>query len=493
MYIGGPRILALVAGACLALSGCKSGEAGGPPPRASDTIAVPAQDSVIAVPVTADLAGLARQLEREIPRQLWTIDERDQVCVPSERIKVAFVRLKTPTLRCDITGTVTRGALTLSGRGQDIVVTMPIRAVVRARDIGGILKQETATADARVNAVARLSLDRRWNPRATIDIEYDWTDAPHVDFLGQRIEFTNAADSKLKGIVARLERTLPRELAKLNLRADIDRLWGQAFTSLQLNRANPAVWMRITPQQLQYGGYSVNGRRLELRLGMRARTETFVGDRPADPARTPLPPLARLAEEPGKLMFFIPVIADYDELEPVIARALVKRSARPFDVPGLGPIEAKFGRVEAYGATRGRVAVGVEFSATQRGGDLGSARGKVWLTAVPANEAGSREVGFSQVRITGDTDRADADLLLALANSPGFAQTIGNALAQNFERDYDELMGKVATAIESKREGDLLIRARIEDVRTGELKAAGQGLYLPVWGTGTADIRLAPR
>jgi hypothetical protein len=192
-------------------------------------------------------------------------------------------------------------------------------------------------------------------------------------------------------------------------------------------------------------------------------------------------------------MFFVPVIADYDELEPVIARALVKRSARPFDVPGIGLVDAKFGAVEAYGTTGGRVAVGVTFTATQRQGDLGGTRGRVWLTGVPANKPGSREIEFSQVAITGDTDRADADLVLALANSPGFSQTIAAALTQNFERDYDELMVKVATAIESKREGDLLIRARIEDVRTGELKAAGQGLYLPVWGTGTAAITLAPR
>ena len=62
-----------------------------------------------------------------------------------------------------------------------------------------------------------------------MNIEYDWTDAPHVDFLGQRIEFTNAADSKLKGIVARLERTLPRELAKLNLRAAHTMPWDKAI------------------------------------------------------------------------------------------------------------------------------------------------------------------------------------------------------------------------------------------------------------------------
>ena len=480
-------------GASLALSGCSKEPDFAPPLRADGAISIEPQDSVIAVPVTADLSGLATQLAREVPRTLWRINRRDQTCVASDKVKVAFVKIKTPKIKCDIIGTVTRGPMTIDGRGQDIIVTMPIHAEIKAQDIGGILKQETATGDAKVRAVVRLSLDGQWNPRAKVDIEYDWTNEPHVEFLGQRIEFTSKADTKLKGVVAKLERTLPRELAKLNLRSDIERLWGQAFTSLQLNRSNPPVWMRITPGELQYGGYTLHGKRLELRLGMKARTETFVGDRPPDPERKPLPPLARLDEKPGQMLFFIPVIADYKELEPVIAEALVKRSARPFEVPGIGPVKARFGAVEAYGTTGNRVAVGVTFTAARTDEKFGDAQGQVWITALPVNEAGSRKVGFADLQITGDTDRKSTDFLLQIANSPGFAQTIATALAQNFEGDYDELMGKIEDAIDSKREGDLLIRAQIADVKTGELKAAGQGLYLPVWGTGTASVALAPR
>ncbi|WP_374405141.1 DUF4403 family protein [Pelagerythrobacter sp.] len=476
----------------LALAGCKKDAPTGPPPRANDAIEVPPQSSTIAVPVTADLSALSAALESEVPRTLWTIDRQDETCVASERVKVAFVKLKTPKIKCDIAGTVTRGRMTFAGRGQRIVVTMPLHAEVRAQDIAGILKQETATGDAIVRAVVDISPDDNWNPRGTVDIEYDWTDAPHVDFLGQRIEFTSEADEKLKGVVARLERTLPRELAKVELRREVERLWRQAFTSLQLNERDPPVWMRITPERLQYGGFTLDGRKLELKLGMTARTETFVGDRPPDPKPAALPPLQRLEEQAGKLVFFIPVVADYAQLEPVIAEALAKRSARPFAVPGIGPVDAKFGKVEAYGTTENRVAVGVTFTATPRDHDVGSARGTVWLTGKPVNAENSRRVGFENLSITGDTDRAGADLLLDLANSPGFAQTIAVALVQNFEGDYDELLGKIARAIDNKREGDLLIRAQIEDIETGRLRAAGQGLYLPVRGTGSASIMLSP-
>lgn len=480
---------ALALGA-LALQSCGQSAETGPPPRATDTIDIPGQDSVIAVPVTANLKGLAAALEKEVPRTLYRINKPNQVCVASKKVKVAFVKVKTPTLKCDIVGTVTRGPLRFRGQGRDILVTFPVHADVKARDIGGVLKQETATADATASARMRIDLDRNWNPVGKVDLAYRWTDAPHVDFLGQRIEFTKDADKELRKVVAQLERTLPRELGKLKLRAEIEKLWGKAFTSLQLNRANPPVWMRVAPQELQYGGYSLSGTTLSLRLGMKARTETFVGDRPDDPPRIALPPMGALAEKPGRLVFFIPVIADYRQLEPVVKKALVKRSARPFPLPGIGPVTARFGDVEVYGTTGGKVAAGVTFTANAQDRKYGSATGKVWLTGVPVNQPGSREVTFSDVGVRGDTDREGADLLLRLANSPGFSQTVGNALAQNFEKDYSELMGKITKAISNKREGDLVIRAKIDAVTTGQLKAAGRGIYLPVWGTGTASITL---
>lgn len=483
----------VAAAIALMAAGCSRGADDAAPPRADDRIEVPAQSSVIAVPVEARLNALSRALEQEIPRALWSIDKPGQTCLASQTRRVLGVTLKTPRIGCRIVGRVTRGPMTLAGTGDTLVVTMPLHAEVSAQDVGGILKRETATGDARVRALVRLSLTRDWQPRGTVRIAYDWTREPGIDFLGQRIVFTGRADAKLKQVVARLERTLPRELDKLNLHGEVEKLWGKAFTSLELNRANPPVWMRVRPQELRFGGYSVAGDRLRLNLGLAAQTETFVGTRPADPPRTPLPPLARLERAPGDIQFFIPVIADYRQLEPVVLRALVKRSARPFAVPGLGEVDARFTKATIYGTTGGRIAVGITFSAADRGNRLGKSNGTVWITGTPANQANSRRVTFTGLQVSGTTDSTGTDLLLRLANAPGLATTIAQALAQNFEKDYDKLLGKVDRAITEKREGDFVIRARIANIHTGELKAAGQGLYLPVWGVGTASIALAPR
>lgn len=459
-----------------------------PPPRATDTIQAEPQSSVIAVPIEADIGSLYAALEREVPRTLWTIDKPDQACVPSEKIKVLGIGIKTPTIKCHLVGQVTRGPLAISGQGRDIVVTMPIRATVQARDIAGIIKHETATAAAQVRAIVRVDLDADWSLRGRVSIAYDWTREPSMEILGQRIVFTSKADAKLAAVVDRLEATLPREVAKIRIRAPVEDAWGKAFTALELNRARPPVWMRITPQELQYGGYTVRGQRLSLTLGLKARTETYVGPRPPDPIPTSLPPVRPLEAGKGTMQFFIPVIADYAELEPVIQGALARRAARPFNLPKIGAVDAQFEKVEVYATTGNRIAVGVTFSAQDRVGRLADANGTIWITGIPVNEPDSREVRFTDVKLSGATDNRATNLLFQLANGPELSQTIAQALGQNFTRDYNNLLAKIDKAIEERREGKLLITARIDDVRTGALKATGQGLYLPVWGTGTAAI-----
>src|SRR3546814_20377821 len=120
--------------------------------------------------------------------------------------------------------------------------------------------------------------------------------------------------------------------------------------------------MRVTPQRIREGGYCLAGARIRLRPAREAVTESFVGARPAVPAATPLPPRERGTPRPH-LDVFVPVVADYRQLEPVILRALTERSARPFDIPRIGPVTATFSKVTVYGAPGGRLAVGVTVEA----------------------------------------------------------------------------------------------------------------------------------
>ncbi|HEX7853439.1 MAG TPA: DUF4403 family protein [Sphingobium sp.] len=474
------------------LAGCAPRKPAEPPPRAHDAAPVPQENSIISVPIDADQKILGRAIEKALPRTLWTIDKKEERCIPPQKVKVFGRKVNvTPAIGCTIVGIVTRGAIRLRGEGQDIVADVPINARISARDVGGVLKGKTATGTAMAHARIRLDVTQDWRPTGTVRLHYDWTSPPGIDFLGKRITFTDKADEKLQPIIRQLEKDLPKELAKADLRAQVAPLWRRSFTVIELNRDKPPVWMRVGPRKLIYGGYRLDKGRLRLNLGLEALTETFVGPEPSALPPTAMPPLTR-AKTDGRFRFFIPVIADYRELEPVILRALVKRSRRPFDLPGLGPVNARFEKTVAYGTTGGRIAVGLTLAAAPASGVTREVHGVIWFVAKPMNDPGSARIRFTDLTVTGNTDGVGSDLLLKLGNSPGISSLIADALAQNFAHDLDDLLVKIRRAIERKQAGDFTINATIATVETGVIRAYGEGLYLPVRATGDAHIAYRP-
>ena len=478
--------------AATALAACDRKVAVEAPPRATDKAPSPTQKSLIAVPINADTTALKQALERAVPKTLWTINRRERACVKPQQVKLFGKKVKvTPPIACTIVGRVTRGPLRLRGLGNEMIVDVPLNATIAARDVGGVLKGETATGAAMAHARIKIDITPDWRTRGTARISYGWTKAPGIDFLGRRIIFTDEADAKLKPVVRDVEREVNREIARIDIRKQAAEVWRQSFTALELNRDKPPVWMRVTPQRILYGGYRMEGQQLRLNLGLEAITETFVSGRPTDPTPTPLPNMVRAAPKP-LLDVRVPVLADYAQLQPVVDRALLKRSARPFDLPKVGPMTVKFGKSTIYGAPDGRIALGVDVAMrlADRSGE--PTRGRIWMTAVPVNKPGSAEVHFADLVINGDTNGVGGDLLITLGQSPGFAPLIADALTQNFARDLGELQGKIKHAVDQRREGAFVIRTRVDGFEIGQIKAYGNGLYLPVRMFGGASVDYRP-
>lgn len=475
------------------LAACDPAKGGAEAPlRATDTAPSPSQTSLIAAPIDASIAPLKPELERAIPRTLWTINRREQACVPPQRVKLFGKKLKvTPAIPCTIVGQVARGALRLRGEGNEIVIDVPLTATVAARDVGGVLKGETATGSALAHARIRIDLGPDWRMQGKARISYDWTKPPGIDFLGKRITFTDEADAKLAPVVRDIERAANREVGRINLRNQAADIWRQAFTSIELNERNPPVWMRVTPRRILYGGYRLDGTLLRLNLGIEGVTETFVSGRPDDPKPTPLPKLVRETPRPH-LDIRVPVIADYAQLQPVIDRALARRATRPFVLPKLGPMDVRFGPSTVYGAPGGRIAVGADVEARLEARSGEPTRGRIWLTAAPVNAPGSATVRFTRIEVNGDTDGVGGDMLVLIGRSEGFAPLIADALTQNFTHDLEELQGKIRRAVDQRREGAFTIRTHIDGFEIGEIKAYGNGLYLPVRLTGGASVDYRP-
>ncbi|VXC96836.1 conserved hypothetical protein [Sphingomonas sp. 8AM] len=477
----------------LLAAGCARHEPSPAPPRVESVIApFPDQTSTIVVPVTARLDQLERGLDKRTPKTLWTIDEHRDKCVKGKRVNLGIGKVKvTPDLGCRLVGQVTRGAIRVAGRGERLDITMPVSAVIHVRDIGGVLG-ETVTARALVHATGKLAIVGNWQPRATLDLAYDWREPPGIEIAGQRITFTSRADQKLKRVVARLERDLPDEVAKLDLRTQLAGAWQHGFTVLELSKRNPPAWMRVMPRALGVGGYRIAGRELQLTLAAEALTQTFVGKRPADPTPAPLPPPSRVAGKPG-LRFFIPVLADFAQLEPVVLRTLRKLAARGISLTGVGPVDVAFGKVTVYATANNRLAVGVTARVMPRDRRFPATSGEAWLTAQPYNEENSQLVRARDVQLAADTDSDAVDLIVSLLDATQVQQAVALALQHDFAPDYQQVLAKAQAAIGARQEGDFFLSTDVTRVSTGRLQVTGAGLFLPVRAEGAARIAYRPR
>lgn len=498
--------------AMLLLTAC-SDDVGNPaPPRIETPANFPKQASTIVVPLTVSLDDIEAKLNTSTPQRLWTINQREPKCIPAQSVRICPVHVKkckgkdckniackigikstkvTPDVPCTIVGQVTRGRIRLSGRGDVLLVHMPIRAVISARDVGGVIKRETANASADVRAVVKMSITNAWSPVAKVNIDYSWKEPPGINFLGKRIQFTSKADAKLTTVIAGLERDLSWEIASVQTRAIIQEAWRQGFTSIMLNRERPAAWMRITPQRLSFGGYRVRGRQLELTLAAETITETFIGARPDDPEKTPLPPPGRVVPNKG-LRFHIPVLADYAELEPVVERALKKLAAKGISLDSIGPVDVEFGKVTIYATEGGKLAVGIQASADIIRSPLPGTKGEIWLSAVPFNQANSQIIKVRDLQIAARTDNQAVNLLMSLFSDAEVLAEINAALTEDFNKDYEKVLLAARKAISQRREGDFTLSAQVDNVSHGTVMVTGSGLFLPVDVTGKANIRYTP-
>jgi hypothetical protein len=483
--VGGRRRVPVAAAVLLLLlAGCNRRESNAVPPIVTTPVSVPRQSSTIAIPVSATLVDFERLLNAQVPASYTTTEAQAAACAAPGVVR---------RIGCQFTGTVTRGPITVAGLDGNVLrLTIPVSGTVDARDLARVVGSQPVSAAAEIEALVRLDVVGDWQPVAKVSLSYRWTSAPGIDMFGRRISLAGAADPLLTRVIAQLEAAVPDCLERLQPRARLAAAWTQGFAVVPVNPDAPQVWIRTTPQQLHFTNYAVADGTITLALGATAVTESFVGQRPADPAATPLPPPAPLpAGGPGAFRVHLPVMADYAGLETMVEAALKQVESPPMVVRGIGSVTPEFGDVSIHATTGGRLAVGLQIAAATPRQRL-NPRGTVWLTIKPHNAPGSQQLEVRDVTITGSPESASFRILLAIARSRIVRDQIGRALSKDFSAEYDRALALARAELAERRLGDFVLSASLDTLTIGSVAVTGQGIYLPVDASGSAALRLAP-
>src|SRR3984885_10620425 len=352
--------------------------AGEKPPVIPDQPSSLTTPSRISATIEFGLPSIASAIERDMPRRLATIDERIG-CV-NRRVLVFRIRAN-----CDVDGFVDRGPMSLYGRGDRIVGSIPIFGDAEGR--------------AMVEVESRPKLTRDWSVDLNFSDSFHWTEPPVLHVLGRDIALTKYAEPSIRKQLAKVRAHAQEAARRLDLHDKAAKAWEQAFQPVQISQ-DPQVWLQITPASAAFAGIRANARDLSGSLELTGTAQTLVGQAPAAVMPTTLPALGDDISQPGTFDILLPVRVNYDALRDKIMQMVAGSKA--------GPIVKE---MQIYPSS-GKLVIGVRVA---KPGDTDASAGEwIYLSGALNADPGQQSIKISN--LAGDSSLPDGSMAAQLQN-----------------------------------------------------------------------------
>ena len=358
--------------------------AGEKPPVTPDSPPPLTTASRIAATVEFGLPAIASAIERDIPKRLASIDERIG-CV-NRRVLLFRIRAN-----CDVDGYVDRGAISLRGRGDRIVGSIPIFGTIEGQGANRFTAQIHGDAEGQavVEVEARPQLRKDWSLDLNFSDSYHWSEPPILHVLGREIALTKYAEPSIRKQLGRIRARAQKAARRLDPHDKAAKAWEQAFQPIEIS-ADPQVWLQIVPASVAFAGVHANSKDLSGSLELTATVQTMVGQAPPAITPTPLPPLGNDVDQPGTFDILLPVLVHYDVLRDKIMQAMAASKAG-----------AVVKEMQIYPSS-GKLVIGMR---TARPGNTDPAAGEwIYLSAALNVDAGQQSIRISN--LSADTSLA---------------------------------------------------------------------------------------
>ncbi|OAO02418.1 hypothetical protein A8B75_12170 [Sphingomonadales bacterium EhC05] len=459
-----------------------------PPPKPEPTqirtkVRLENQTSTILIPVSGSLQIFEDILNREVPWRLADINEPQKICLKTKSKLI-------PDISCRLVGKVDRGRIRLNGAGQYLTITIPVNTNIQAQNIGGIVKRETATGSMLVTMRAKLALSQDWQPSAKIDVDYKWGKKIGVNFLDQRIEFSSRVDPEIRKITAQIEKRLPQLIRKLKAREKAQAIWAKGFTSARA-KSDPEIWVRFTPQQIGFAGYTVRNRRLVVNLAARAQTETIFGSRPTDPEASPLPNLMA-SLPPDGIRVQVPFHIPYSVFQKPVERALQLGGFQTVKMEDGKQVQARFDDVEIFAVDGGKIAIGIGLTIQEPIRWLGDVEGKIWIIAKPRLDLVNKIIGISNLSIISRTNSRLFNRLVGAVSKDEIDEELIGKISYDFSKDYDDGLRKADEWLKAEPLEGFVFKGRLISADLERLHILPNGLIVQARATGDGRTYYAP-
>lgn len=419
------------------------------PPERASVAEIPETDSDISFRLQLRYDVLQQAVNQKVPRDYEQHGKGGEPCV--------FIPFAGPACIGPYSFTVRREGDIAISRASDLIraaagISLTGRAELQG-DGAKLLGPDSKgfSAGANVRADVGLAIAQDWCPKIELQVRYDWTQAPRVDF-GRGLSFdvspfvSRALDQSLKNLGSRASDFIRCDI----VRAEVLKAWRRNSIRLDVPNA-PPIYLNIRPTSIGLSKLIADESAAKFILSMKAKTSVSTSeDKQAPPQE--LPPVSSLADQPGKFRITLPIGAEYRVIETSVMQELGRKPIL-FDVgPAQGSLTVDGIEVFPSGDS---IALGLSFRA-KLPASLFDTAGKVYVTGTPIVDADGTRLRLAHIEFA----RMTSNPVWSVASA-----VFGDTIRQQIEKAaIVDLRQPIATALSEVQ------RAIADPARTGGIR-----------------------
>ncbi len=469
------RIIALLFVGQLLLFSCNTTTI--QPPKPTNLVYTPPAKPVsgITLPISFNLASIARSLNTQYPTSFYTDDSYDNN--QNDNLKIQILK---------------RDLLELSTQDGNLRLKLPMRLEGSYRITKKVLGMNvTHEQGFGFNVVAQLntlpSFDKNWNLKLNSKVQLLWEDLPKFDVLGLNIDIQKLFAGIIQGKVDKLTQQLDQEISRsVDLRNIASTQLSQLNQAFSIDAATN-TWLSIKPKNIFYTPLQGQDSIVQLKLGLYSIIEVVSGAKPKADSAFVLPTLYQTNKLDDKVNLLLSTEITFDQINALIAQQLngkaLKLEDKQYD---LSILDARvFGNGDKF-------LVGVKVDGKVKKGILSKRiKGIVYFEGTPTYDAGKQAVTITNFNLNIQT----RDILLKsaswLANSVLFKNAIQKNLTFPIANELVKAKQQANEAANKKYGKGLQVAGSIQELSPSDIYVTPDGIHVNIKAAGKLEVTLS--
>jgi hypothetical protein len=280
-------------------------------------------------------------------------------------------------------------------------------------------------------------------------------------------------DRELPNVV----KTVDGEIAKINLRPQVESVWKSVQDPILMNEAYQA-WLKVSPQSIMMTPIGTKGKNVRIGLGITALAETFLGSKPGAAATQALPPLKIADKMEEKFEVGLMTEIPYTQMKKI---AMDQAGGKTYEFND-GKQKITVLDIEIYGHGED-VVVGTTLS--------GALNGKVFIKGKPYYDAASTSMKIKDL----DYDLDTKDKLVKTANWLAHGKFL-KMMEPYFSVSVASQLDEARKMIKENLSGDAMnktvkLNGNLSELKPGSIFVRPNGIQAIIYAKGRLDVQVA--